>query len=225
MEEDKRALSDIDQKCPVWCQVRFYNIAGWKTPSINLFLYFFYTTTKRRQNRDSMKTVKSVAGKFGTSVLDAVQKSVKSDAERRLESEVELDCVSKSITYQWCHYQVHIMCRHLAFAELGHWYFDLIFVIIKQESRFSEFMLGCFSLWTLEIHFGSISSYPAPLNRGANNIIGLYLHLITGLFCAFYQRFLLKGWKPNYSVCSLLYQFGAAAKGEFDLDELLETRK
>ena len=47
-----------------------------------------------------MKTVKSVAGKFGTSVLDAVQKSVKSDAERRLESEVELDCVSKSITYQ-----------------------------------------------------------------------------------------------------------------------------
>ena len=64
-----------------------------------------------------------------------------------------------------------------------------------------------------------------PSNREANNIIGLYLHLITGLFCAFYQRFLLKGWKLNYSVCSLLYQFGAAAKGEFDLDELLETRK
>lgn len=109
-----------------------------------------------------------------------------------VESEVELDCVSKSITYQWCHYQVHIMCRHLAFAELGHWYFDLIFVIIKQESRFSEFMLGCFCLWTLEIHFGSISSYPGPLIKELTILLGFICIWLPDFFAlstsAFYWK-------------------------------------
>ena len=56
------------------------------------------------------------------------------------------------------------------------------------------------------------------------------MHLITGLFArfSFYQRFVTERLKLILfitPVCSLLYQFGHAAKGEFDLDELLETRK